>query len=406
MLMKKLSLFLLVFSFISFLFLRPVFADTTCDPSSCPNDDQDKRRICLLEQIDKCTAGLKEAQKQEKTLKSQLGLIDGQMQVTNLKIEETGLQIDKLKREISDLATRIDRIGVTLDTLSEMLLKRIVQTYKYNDTVSTFNLIFSSQNFADLIERLKYIQVAQAYEKQKLYELQATKLAYNDQKQDKQTRQAEAEKLSKDLENYKTQLDQQKQSKADLLRITQNDEAVYQKKILAAQQEQQAILAILNGQGNEVSDGHVNKGDTIGHYITGSSPCSGGTHLHFEVHQNNSIQDPNNFLASIGFQYVDKDGGADEGPISPHGSWDWPLSQPIEITQGFGMTPYARAGAYNGGPHTGIDMWTPPGLTAVKTVHDGTKYTGQLVGICRGGPLNYKKVDHGDGTSSYYMHVL
>lgn len=383
-----------------------MYADATCDPSSCPNNDADQRRECLSQQINNCTAQLNQARNQEKTLKSQLNLIDGQMQVTTLKIEETNLQIDKLKREIADLSTRIERIGVTLDTLSEVLLRRIVQTYKYNDTINTFNLIFSSQNISDLLGKLKYIQVAQSYDKQKLYELQATKLAYNDQKQDKQTRQTEAEKLNKDLENYKKQLDQQKQSKADLLRITQNDEALYQQRILSAQQEQQAILAILNGQGKEVSDGHINKGDIIGHYIIGPSPCSGGTHLHFEVHQGGGIQDPNNFLASIGFSYIDNDGGSDEGSISPHGSWDWPISQPIEITQGFGMTPYARAGAYSGGPHTGIDMWTPPGLTAVKAIHDGTKYTGQLVGICRGGPLNYKKVDHGDGISSFYLHVI
>ncbi len=414
--MKRLLLFLFAFSFSAFFVLYPnpytlttTFADTTCDPGSCPNGDD--RLNCLNTQISNCTAKLGEAQKQEKTLKSQLNLIDGQMQVTALKIEETTLSIEKLKREISDLSTRIERVAISLDTLSEMLLQRIVQTFKYNETVSTFSMIFSSQNIADLLERLKYIQVAQAYNKQKLYELQATKLAYNDQKQDKQVRQTEAEKLNKDLENYKLQLDQQKKAKDDLLKITQNDESVYQQKILAAQQEQQAILAILNGQGTEVDDGHISKGDVIGHYIVGSSPCSGGTHLHFEVHQNNSIQDPNNFLASVSFQYYDNDGGKDEGSISPHGSWDWPISQPIEITQGYGMTPFA-AGAlggikhYNGGPHTGIDMWTPPGLTNVKAVHDGTKYTGQLVGICRGGPLNYKKVDHGDGTSSYYLHVL
>lgn len=402
-------LFLTILTAHSSNLVSEVYADDSCDPASCPQGDE--RLNCLNTQINNCTAKLGEAQKQEKTLKSQLNLIDGQMQVTNLKIEETALSIDKLKREISSLETRIDRIGITLDALSEILLKRIVQTYKYNDTVSTFNLIFSSQNFGDLIERLKYIQVAQAYDKQKLYELQATKLAYNDQKQDKQTRQAEAEKLNKELENYKTQLDQQKKAKADLLKITQNDETLYQQKILAAQQEQQAILAILNGQGKEVSDGHVNNGDTIGHYIIGPSPCSGGTHLHFEVHQNNSIQDPNNFLSGTSFSYWSNDGGADEGAISPHGSWNWPISSPIVITQGYGMTPYATGALdgirhYGGGPHTGIDMWTPPGLTTVKAVKEGTKYSGQLVGICNGGPLNYKRVDHGDGISSLYLHVL
>ncbi|MEK7092466.1 MAG: hypothetical protein AAB907_02480, partial [Patescibacteria group bacterium] len=179
--MKKLLLPLLVFSFAAFLFFSPVHAES---PDELANQLRDKQA-----EIAKLEAQLVDAQKQEKTLKSQLDLIDGQTKVTTLKIEETNLKIEKLKREITDLSTRINRIGATLDSLSEILLQRIIQTYKYSNAVSTIDLLFSSHGFADLIERLKYIQVAQAYDKKKLYELQATKLAYNDQKQDKETRQ-------------------------------------------------------------------------------------------------------------------------------------------------------------------------------------------------------------------------
>lgn len=396
-------LLLLTFSLTAFIFLYPVYADTTCDPSSCPNDDPDKRRVCLGEQIDKCAAQLNDARNQEKTLKSQLALIDGQTQVTVLKIEETNLKIEKLNREISDLSGRIGRIGATLDTLSEILLRRIIQTYKYGNSVSTFDLLFTSQSITDLLERLRYIQVAQSYDKKKLYELQATKMSYNDQKQDKQTRQAEAEKLKKDLAVYKSQLDQQRQEKDNLLKVTQNNETIYQDRIRIAQEEQNAILAILNGKGNEVSIGHVNKGDMIGHMISGRSACSSGTHLHFEVRQNNTLADPNNFLSNISFSYSDNDGGADEGAISPRGSWDWPIFSNIFVSQGFGMTPYARAGAYNGGPHTGIDMYSSSGL-AVKAVQEGNLSRGSI--SCGGGTLWYKKVDQGNGTSAYYLHVL
>lgn len=412
---KVISLSVLLIIFLSSNLLIPNTVHAEDDNCANVGDPTEKSK-CLNDLIAKYQQQLNDARGQEKTLKSQLTYIDTQTKVTELKVAEAENQIAKLEHEIDDLSGRITRLSETLDSLSEVLLNRIVQTYKHGN-YSSIDLLFSSNGFSDLLERVKYISVAQANDKKVLYQLQATKATYNDQKVDKEARQAQQEKLKKDLEKYQTQLADQKKQKDSLLKITQNNETIYQQKILAAQQEQQAILAILNGRGEEVADGHVNKGDIIGHYITyqfnanGSSPCSSGIHLHFEVHQNNSIQDPNNYLTSTNFQYSDNDGGKNEGSISPHGSLDWPISQPISITQGYGMTPYATGEFdhikhYNGGPHTGIDMWTPPGVTAVKAVHEGTKYTGQLVGICSGGPLRYKRVDHGDGISSLYLHVL
>src|SRR3989344_6254627 len=245
--MRKLLLFLLILSFTSFLFLTPAQSA----------DDLAKQLQDKEAEIQKLEAHLSDAKNQEKTLKSQLDLIDGQTKVTTLKIEETNLKIQKLKREISDLENRIDRIGATLDSLSEILLNRIVQTYKYSNAVSTIDLLFSSHGFADLIERLKYIQVAQSYDKKKLYELKATKLAYNDQKQDKQTRQKEAEKLNKDLENYKLQLVQQKKDKDELLRITRNDEARYQSLIAQLRAEVASIAQAISNVGPVI--GNVSK---------------------------------------------------------------------------------------------------------------------------------------------------
>ncbi len=398
MMIKK--LFVLFFSLLTFnfaLFTAPVYADTTCDPSICPSDDS--RLSCLNEVTNKCEQQLQNAKKQEKTLKSQLDLIDGQTRVTSLKIQETNLKIDKLKREISDLSTRIDRISGTLDSLSEVLLKRIVQTYKYGNAVSTFDLIFSSTNITDLLQKLKYIQVAQASDKKQLYELQATKLTYNDQKQDKLSRQQEAEKLSKDLDVYKKQLDDQKKAKDTLLRITKNDEAVFQANLQAALDEQQAILAITGNATNEISDGQAHKGDVIGHYILGRSACSSGSHLHFEVHQNNQIVNPAGLLSSHSINWDN----SPDGTFSFGGPWDlWPVSDPVSIAQGYGMTWWAQHGWYGGGPHTGIDLYASS--SDVRSVHDGSLSHGGIA--CGGGTLRYKRVDHGDGYSSYYLHVI
>ncbi|MBI2026593.1 MAG: peptidoglycan DD-metalloendopeptidase family protein [Deltaproteobacteria bacterium] len=294
--MKKLLLKLLAFTLVLLFFLSsitPSFAESSEDLTQKLQEKQ--------AEIEKLESILKDAQKKEKTLKSQLALIDGQTKVTLLKIEETNLKIEKLKREISELSTRIDRISISLDSLSELLLRRIVQTYKYSNTVSSFNLLFSSHGFADLVGRLKYIQVAQAYDKKKLYELQATKLAYNDQKQDKQVRQTAAEKLYKDLEVYKTQLAQQKKDKDELLLVTQNDEARYQQEIARLRADITSITSALGNIGAKI--GPVNKGDSIA--AMGSTGCSTGPHLHYEVYENAKVEggkvvgtrtNPHNFL--------------------------------------------------------------------------------------------------------------
>lgn len=224
-----------------------VFADTSCDPSSCPSDP-DQGLSCLNQVTKKCEADIQNAKNQEKTLSSQLSIIDGQTKITKLKIEETNLKIQKLRREIEDLSTRIDRISSTVDTLSQVLLNRIVQTYKYG-SLTTIDLLFSSHGFADLVEKLKYIQVAQANDKKVLYQLQATKAAYHDQKQDKQVRQQEAEKLSKDLASYQTQLVEQKKAKDQLLAQTQNSETNYQKMLVQARAQLSAFQGFVRSQG-------------------------------------------------------------------------------------------------------------------------------------------------------------
>ncbi len=389
---KFLSFFLIIITTISLstFGIRQVSA-VNLDDCQQDNIPADKANDC----IDLLNNKLGDLGNQKKTLANQIAQFNSQIQVTQLKISDAQATITKLEKEIGTLSFRIDYINSSVDQLEKLLKQRIVATYEQG-FVSNLELVATSQDFSDFLLRLEYIRQVQENDKRVLVNLQQTKSNYANQKDDRQAKEAAIAESKKKLEGLKASLDQEKTSKQILLTATQNDETKYQRLLAQAQAE----LAITFGGGSETKLRDIKQGDTIGTVISGASGCSTGTHLHFEVHKNNSVDDPNNYLSSQSFSYPY--GESDTGSINPHGSWSWPISGSIKIYQGYGMTPYARSGAYGGRPHYGIDMLGDS--LSVKAVGDGELYGGSY--SCYNGSLYYARVKQSDGVDVLYLHMI
>lgn len=348
--------------------------------------------------IDLFSQKVNELGEQKKTLASQIAQYDTQIKVTQLKITEAQNTIDGLEKEIGILGFRIGYVTESIDKLERLVKERIVATYQQS-FISNLELIVASNDFSDLILRLQYLKQVQENDKKILANLQETKSNYANQKDEREEKQAAIEENKAKLEQLRASLDAQKAEKQTFLAVTKNDEAKFQNLLIQAQAER----AVVFGGGTETFLRNVKQGDSIGSIAIHSvSPgCSSGDHLHFEVHKNGSVENPNNYLKPGGYDYVNGYNQSFYGTINPSGNLPWPLNETVIIHQAYGSHPFAQS-FYANGVHAGIDMYHSS--RTVKVVKDGKLYGGSYT--CSNGTLLYAKVEHNEGLVTWYLHMV
>ncbi len=337
------------------------------------------------EQIDLCQKVVDSLGLQANTLAGQVTFYDAQIKLVISKITQTEGQIASISGKISSLEDK-------LQEKSRLLEKQIRLSYKQGQ-IDPLQVLFSSGDVSQLISRFKYLQIVQSTNRRFLAETQAVQNNYGQQKTLVQDSQKRLLTQKKSLANLRA-------DKENLLNETKKSEAVYQQLLATARAELAASL----GQGDEKFMRNVGEGEVIGRIISSASGCSSGQHLHFEIHKDGQVQDPNNYLRNISFSYSYTNISY-YGSINPHGSWDWPMNSPVQINQGFGSTGYAR-NFYAGRVHNGIDI-DSLSSTTVKAVKAGKLYSGSIQ--CGGrypGSLLYSKVEQSDGITALYLHMV
>jgi len=389
---------------VSQLSLPTVQAAQSCDQISCNKDTQDESTFlnCSKEKQSCWESNIREAQGAAQTLNSTISILSGQVRVQELQIDQTEAEINSLERQVVDLANRIVGLDLSLDRLTTVLVRRIDEHYKTGRTNPPFMLLLSD-TFNQFVINYKYIKLTEKQTAEAMQRAETQKIDYDQQKTLKEEKQAEVERKKLALVKQQQTLNKQRSEQQFLLQETKNNEARFQQELAKTLAELQAIQSIIAGKGDESKVSDVKQGDTIASIIVGSSPCSTGTHLHFEVVKDGTHRDPAGYLKGVDAVWNNQP----DTSFGWGGNWEWPLNNPAKINQGYGMTYYARVKrSYGGAPHTGIDMVSKDqGSYGVRAVKDGSLYRGSIK--CGGGFLRYVKVEHKDDASmsTYYLHV-
>ncbi|MFC1790492.1 hypothetical protein ACFLZP_03350 [Patescibacteria group bacterium] len=398
--MKKIAFFSLILA-ASFIFGLVIFSGRIQAITKEDCEQRVGKDDLGLEDLRTCEGFFKnlldQTENQERSLEVELERFDRQISLASARIAQTEDEVETLELEIEVLKRRVFLLDQTLDEVAALLIKRIEGSYK-KSKIDPLLLVFSSQNFSQLVTRLKYLRSLQLHDQKLLLQMEKSKKSYQEQQEIKLEKQTALEKASSKLQVEKKVLGAQARDKQRFLEETQGNKKHFQELLNVTRAEVEAIQKIIAGQGECAEASSVSQGERIAQVIKGASACSTGTHLHFEVRENEVVKNPLEFLGPA--ELVDNSDG-DSFAVS--GSWGWPLIQPIKFHQGFGSETAAirsRVVWYNF--HTGIDISS--NNLEVKAVQPGKLYRCAIA--CGGGTLRYVWIDHHDSQlATYYLHV-
>jgi peptidoglycan hydrolase CwlO-like protein len=234
--------FFLIFTVSNYSF---VFAQ---DQTPTPTPDTSQSQKDLEEQIQSLRGKIAELKEKGKTLSSQIAIMDNQVRLTEAKVFATKQEISNFVLDIDITTNKITSLQEALDNLSEILLNRIVATYEAG-MVKPFEILLSSNNASNYFSRLNYLEIAQSHDKRLIYDTQAAKNDYTNQKKIFEEKKKKVEILKKQLESYTVQLTQEKQSKQDLLIQTKGSESTYQQLLSQAQEQLAGFARFATTQG-------------------------------------------------------------------------------------------------------------------------------------------------------------
>ena len=131
--------------------------------------------------IEELQKKISELQQEENTLAKQISLLDSQISLTSLRINTIRSAVTKLTAEIGELADEIERLEGLLTRRTELVLRRIPESYKRKNT-SQFGMFLLSSSFSEFIARVKYISTIQEHDAALLFQLKATQNNFAERK--------------------------------------------------------------------------------------------------------------------------------------------------------------------------------------------------------------------------------
>lgn len=278
-------------------------------------------------------------------LKNQISAIETEIALTGKKIDRTKLEIQDLEGDIFDTE---QNIGKQREAIGRLLI-----FLNRQDEEPLITMLIKNQNISEFFRQSQYLANINSQLLILIDELERAKRILENDKTSLQQKQAELEHLKEESQQKKLSLASAKTSKDSLLIQTKGQEAQYQRMLADVEKRKTEFFKQLRFLETKIVAGglYILK-------ITATSVPPRGTKL---------------------FQYPEDD---------------------TRLTQGYGMTTFAKRGAYGGAPHNGIDMAAGYG-SPIKAIGEGEIVANGY----NDGFGNWVAIKHPNNMVSIYAHM-
>lgn len=246
--MKYTRLAVLAFLIFSLFFAPSVSAQEDCEAKYQCDSEDTGYSACLTNKKSCLETVLAQTREKKTTLESAISIINGSINIQQVKISQTRNEISILEREIADLDNRISGLSISLDRLSTLLVERIRTQYK-REHISPLSVVASSKSVAEFMSQFRYLRLAGQQTAQAMQKAENQRSLYDEQKATKEEKQAEVEKKRRELQQEQNVLVGQRQEQQNLLSVTKNDEQRFQQLLKEAQEQIDSIRRYTSSRG-------------------------------------------------------------------------------------------------------------------------------------------------------------
>ena len=348
--------------------LQPVFAQT--DTAAERLGTLTSQREGLQKNINELEEKIKEYQKElgakrgeAASLKNEIARINTQIKTLDLEIRKTENQIYITSLNIQETQESIEKTISSIAGKREVLAGLLREIYKIsNQGVLEKILLYSS--LSEMLGQIQYLDTVQNKIGETLQAAEELKVDLDQQESDLKANKRQLEVKNAELEAKKSGQQTQKNRRDAVLKTTKGEETKYQQLLSQAEQEQATFLKELA----KIEEQILIQKNFASYFEAGTIPKP-GTKL-----------------------------------------FTWPEDNP-RLTQGYGMTSFAKKGVYGGQGHNGIDLAHGIG-TPIKAAAGGALIAkGEQVcqdyikPSCNAYWGNWAAIQHPGGLVTLYAHM-